>query len=73
MMSAGVLISVSSFVQKAKPQIISTAQITALEISVVYTAVFISLIFFAPNSWEVTTEHPMLHPNAIAIKISVTS
>jgi len=50
---------------------LTEADITLLEISVVYTAVFNSPYLFAPNSWEMTTAHPMLLPTATAIKIIV--
>ena len=35
------------------------------------TLIVNSLYFFAPNNWEITTEHPILLPIAIAIKIIV--
>ena len=59
--------------QPSVPASISTAQTTALEMNVVYTAVFISPSFFAPKSWETMTEQPMLQPKANAMKISVIS
>ena len=38
--------------------------VTMMEISAVEIAVFISLIFSAPKSWEITTEKPIPVPTA---------
>ena len=72
-MLSGVGISDSSNEPDRNPAIIKTAHTIPLDMNDVYTAVFISVSFLAPKSWETITEHPMLHPKANAIKISVIS
>ena len=62
-----------SGVHSPRPIAISTAQVAALKIIVVDTAVFISQYSLAPNSCATMTEQPMLQPKAKAIKISVIS
>ena len=49
------------------------AQKSPLAIMEVETAVFMSSYFPAPKKVDTITEHPMLHPNAKAMKIRVIS
>ena len=62
-----------SGVHSPRPIAIRTAQVAALKIIVVDTAVFISRYSLAPNSCATMTEQPMLQPKAKAMKISVIS
>ena len=71
-MFSGVLIRRMIGVVAATPTTASTDEITAEAISDVKIAVLTLPIFFAPNSWEITTEQPILLPKATAIKIIVT-
>ena len=73
MTSSGVWMSSSNPAPQLNPAIISTPQTTALESRAVWTAVFMSAICLAPNSWDTMTEQPMLQPKAKARKIRVIS
>ena len=58
---------------RRRPPVIRARQTTAVISMAVETAVFTWLYSFAPNCRDTTTEQPMLHPKATAMKISVTS
>ena len=73
MISSGVWIRASSSRLVSRPAITITASKIAVKIKVVDTAVFIFRYSFAPNNLDTITEHPILHPNANAIKINVIS
>ena len=55
----------------ANPATVKNTDSASEASSVVLTAVFIRLYSCAPNRLEMTTEHPMLLPAAMAIKIMV--
>ena len=73
MISAGVLMRASKASQPASPAAISRATSTAQPIKEVVTAVFMSRYCRAPKKRDTTTEQPMLHPKAKAMKIRVIS
>ena len=68
---SGVLIISSMGWQNSSPKRVRSILSAPHEKNVVVIAVFISPYFLAPNSCEITTEQPILHPMAIAINIIV--
>ena len=70
---AGVFISSRRYVPNENSKIISKRQITPLEMRAVLINDFIVVKSLLPKYLDVITEHPILHPNANAMKISVIS
>ena len=72
-MLSGVLIALSSRGAQESPSTVSNRHSTAEEIYAVDTALLTSAMRFAPKKRAATTEQPMLHPKAKAMKTRVIS
>lgn len=71
--STGVSSSVSIHSDVSIPTALSTTPRMPQKMSAVVTQVCTCFISFCPNKFAVTTDVPMLQPNAMAMKISVIS